>query len=158
MNLDQPIFSERHRSSLLTRTLSIIGWVIMALAIFVGGSNADAWWPDSLILLALGAVLVASHWFLAPRHYDIYDERLVITYGRPRKRTIPFDEISELQVVSHPLGTEIRIKRTRRWSLTIQPWQPKQYHARLEAAFNRFQAVKWRDQPTEPSPGNAQEI
>ena len=147
LELAQPLLSERHRSAIMTRTIGFIGWFIIVLAFIVGASDAQAWWEDALPLLGIGAVFAGAHWFLAPRRYNVYEEQLVIAYGKPRERVIPFDEISQLQVIRHLLGGEIRIHRTSGRAVSIQPWHPQRFLEAMEQALNRYRGVEPESEP-----------
>lgn len=147
LELAQPLLSERHRSTIMTRLIGFIGWLMIVLAIIVGFKSAAAWREDALPLLGIGAAFAVSHWFLAPRRYNVYEEQLVIAYGKPRQRVIPFDEISELQVIRHLLGGEIRVHRTSGRAVSIQPWHPRRFLDAIEQAMNQYRGVEPESEP-----------
>ena len=138
MELDSLLLSERHRSTIITRTIGFIGWFIIIISIIVGANDAQAWWPDSLLLLAIGALFVGSHWFFVPRRYNVYEAQLITLYGKPRQHVIPFVAISHIQVIRHILGGEIRIHITTGRAGSIQPWYPQRFLERMEQAMKRF--------------------
>ena len=154
MDLLEPLHSERHRSAILTRTVNLIAWLLITFAFLVGGRSTDGW-VDAWPLLVIGLGLAGTHWFLAPRRYNIFEEHLVITYGKPRQRIISFDEMSDINIVRHPLGAELRIQRTNGRPVTIQPWNPRRFHEQLEEALNKFRGIEQKYQFPEAPPSEA---
>ena len=112
--------------------------LIVAIPVRFLGSGT---WIDTLALLALGSILAGIHWFIAPRHYNVFDKELTISYGRPREKVIPFNDISELEVKKHPLGTDIRIRLHVGKTLSLQPLGPRQFHESLESALARHRGM-----------------
>ena len=74
---------------------------------------------------------------MAPRRYEVYEGGLAVVYGRPRVRLVRYPEISNIEVISHPLGTEIRIHLTQGGVLGLHPLHPRQFHENLESAWQR---------------------
>jgi len=134
------IYSEKHRSALITTLLGLLGLALIIIALVAAGMSAVGTrdlWSDAAFSLALGLVLAGSHWFLVPREYQVYSDRLVVTYGRPRILSVPFDNVASVDVLTHPLGTELRIRRARGRTLLLQPLGPKQFHQALQDALSK---------------------
>jgi hypothetical protein len=135
------IYSENHRSALITRVLGLLGVAMIIIALVAAGMSivgARDLWSDASFSLVIGMLLAGSHWFFVPRHYNIHNDRLVITYGRPRLLTIPYARIHGVDVLTHPLGAELRIRRSPGRNLLLQPFNPKQFHQSLEDAMSNF--------------------
>ncbi len=134
------LHSERHRTNFLTNLLGYMGWFMVIIAIPIGATGTGRW-IDVPILLAFGFALAGSHWFLAPKRYNVFDKELVIAYGRPRQKVIAFDDIEELEVRRHALGAEIRVHRRAAKSFSLQPWNPRRFHESLQDALNRHRGA-----------------
>ena len=143
-----PLHSEPHRTNFLTRGIGYMGWFMIVVAIVVGGTDPGAW-IDISVLLVVGIALAGFQWFMAPRRYKIFEKELVITYGKPRQRIIPFDDISDVEVKRHALGAEIRIHRSTDKAVSLHPWDPRRFHENLESALNRYRGVTPEEQPPE---------
>lgn len=145
-----PLHSEPHRTNFLTRGIGYMGWIMAILSFFllVPGDPDPA---SFAVFFPTGVILAAVHWFMAPRRYNIFEKELVITYGKPRQRIIPFDDISDVEVKRHALGAEIRIHRSTDKAVSLHPWNPRRFHENLETALNRFRGVAPEDQPPEGS-------
>ena len=56
-------------------------------------------------LLLLGLLGAAMNWFTNAKRYLIYTNSLVVVYGRPRVKVIPYTDISHLEMLSCPWAT-----------------------------------------------------
>ena len=124
MQYSQPIHTDRQRNS---------GFDILRLGIIVVlivmGILTPGIYP---YLFALGLFLF--HWITRHRLYEIFPDRLVVHFGRPRKKTIPLNEIAEVRLMNLPFGGQgIFIKRNRGIGMLIRPTEPETFVAHLDA-------------------------
>ena len=140
MNESEPIYSERHRSTFLSNFLWYLGLLLVAAAVlsfaFSSASIASRSF-DVVVLLGLGAGLAGGHWLLAPRRYEVHEEGLAVVFGRPRVRMVRYPEVSDIEVRSHALGTEIRVILSQGGVVRIYPLHPREFHENLERAWRR---------------------
>ena len=120
--------------------------LIVAIPVRFLGSGT---WIDTLALLVLGSILAGIHWFIAPRRYNVFERELTISYGRPREKVVPFNNIEELEVKKHPLGTDIGVRLHVGRTLILQPWHPREFHESLESALTRHRGMGTGGHPTE---------
>lgn len=91
----------------------------------------------SLLILGLG--VGAYSWLTNPRSYFIYPEQLVIVFGTPRKRIIPFAQISHVEFLSLPtIGDRVRVRLENGRGIMLQAKDSETFHDRLEEALNNF--------------------
>ena len=132
-----PLHMEAHRTSLLTRLIGWIGWGIILISIVSAIVN-----PRDIIsvvsFLGAGILLAGAQWFLTPRWYEIYNDRLMITYGKPRERTVFFYEISDVQTHSSPVSFEIRIKITNGRMVSLTPLNASEFEQKIMQAVSHF--------------------
>ena len=140
MTESELIYSEEHRSTLLSHFMWYLGLLLLVAAVLSLAFGSGSWANrsfDVVVLLALGVLLAGGHWLMAPRRYEVYEGGLAVVYGRPRVRLVRYPEISNIEVISHPLGTEIRIHLTQGGVLGLHPLHPRQFHENLESAWQR---------------------
>ena len=117
-----------------------LGLLLLVAAVLSLAFGSGSWTNrsfDVVVLLALGLLLAGGHWLMAPRRYEVYEGGVAVVYGRPRVRLVRYPEISNIEVISHPLGTEIRIHLTQGGVLGLHPLHPRQFHENLESAWQR---------------------
>ena len=121
----QPIHWDQHRSS-FNFTL------IFALVVAVIGIMGN--YP----LLAIGLGVAAYTWLTTPRQYLVYRDALVIKYGTPRVKPIPFANISHLETLSLPMGERLRVRMVdgKRTFLTAK--DPDTFRQHLEQALGSY--------------------
>ena len=95
---------------------------------------------SSPMLLFAGLGVAAYTWFTNPRRYLIYENVLVIQYGRPRVKVIDFSNISHLEMLSLGIGDRLRVvllngKRTMVISKNLDT-----FRERLDDALERYQS------------------
>ena len=144
MTESDPLYSENHRSTFLSNFLWYLGLLLIVAAVlsfaFSSMSIASRSF-DVVVLLALGALLAGGHWLLAPRRYEVYEEGLVVVFGRPRIRLVRYPEISEIEVRKHPLGTELRVHLVPGGVVRLYPLHPREFHENLEKAWHRNRGI-----------------
>ena len=116
MTESELIYSEQHRSTFLSNFMWYLGLLLVIAAVLSLAFGSGSWANrsfDVVVLLGLGALLAGGHWFMTPRRYEVYETGLAVVYGRPRVRFVRYPEISNIEVRSHALGTELRIHLAR---------------------------------------------
>ncbi len=121
----QPIHWDQHRSS-FNFTL------IFALVVAVIGIMGN--YP----LLAIGLAVAAYTWLTTPRQYLVYRDALVIRYGTPRVKPIPFANISHLETLSLPMGERLRVRMVDGKRTFLMAKDPDTFRQRLEEALGSY--------------------
>jgi hypothetical protein len=124
----EPLYWDNHR-------VSVNLTMIFAVAVAVMGLLSS-----SPMLLFAGLGVAAYTWFTSPRRYLIYENVLVIQYGRPRVKVIDFSNISHLEMLSLGIGDRLRVvllngKRTMVISKNLDT-----FRERLDDALERYQS------------------
>jgi len=102
------------------------------------------------LLVAVGLAVAIFNWFTTPRQYLIYEDALVIAYGQPRVRVIPFGQVSGApEVLKLVVGDRLRVRLVRGRPVIFQIRDVPTFHDRLAEALNGFR----RDHPEMGSPG-----
>ena len=141
---NQPIHWDTHRGSFnLTLILSIA-------VVVLGGYQLIQGEPPYLMLV--GAGVGAFTWLTNPRQYWIYPDALVIVYGRPRTRTISFNQVSHVELLSLPIGDRLRVTLVNGRRVMVQPRESETFQDRLEGALRSFHGSEWRDAVIEERP------
>jgi hypothetical protein len=127
---EQPIHWDNHRSSF---NLTLIFALIVAVIGVLG--------QPPLLIIGLG--VAAYSWLTSPKQYLIYKDRLVIIYGRPRVKPIPFAEISHLETVALPTGERLRLRMVNGRRLMVMAKDPDTFRARLDEALSGYHGEDW---------------
>ncbi len=89
--------------------------------------------------MILGMGVLAYSWLTNPRSYLIFPEHLVIVFGTPRKRIIPFTNISHVEFLSLPtIGDRVRVRLENGRGIMLQAKDSETFHDRLDEALNNF--------------------
>lgn len=107
--------------------------VIFALGVAVFGIFQ---WAPVLIFAGLG--IGAYSWLTNPRQYRVYPDALMIYFGTPRRRVIPFGEISHLEMrqMNTPDRLLVWLINGRRVSLVVRG--PEAFQEQLQKALDEF--------------------
>ena len=121
----EPLYWDNHRVSV--NLTMIFALAVAVLGLFSGG-----------MLFFAGVGVAAYTWFTSPRRYLIYENVLVIQYGRPRVKVIDFANISHLEMLSLGIGDRLRVvlvsgKRTMVMSKNLET-----FRERLDEALERY--------------------
>ena len=141
------IYSAQHRTTFLSHFMWFLGLLLVLVALLnvaVGSFGTGSWsnrLVDGGVLLVIGALLSGGHWLLTPRRYEIYDDAVVVAYGRPRVKVVVYEEISEIEVATHALGTELRLHLTRGGVVRLYPLGPREFHENLERAWKPHRGI-----------------
>ena len=106
--------------------------LILALAVVVIGLGGD------IRLAFLGIVGAAFSWLTTPRQFLIYQNALVVVYGRPRVKAIPFPDIADVDILSMPMGNRLRVRMVNGKRLVVSMRDIEQFRDRLNEALGNF--------------------
>jgi hypothetical protein len=131
---DQPLYEAKHRVPVN---------LTFFLALIVAGLGV--WRMDPLLVMA-GLGVAAFTWFANPRLYRVYAGALVVVYGAPRVRVIPFQKISHLDMLKLMIGDRLRVRLVDplalrifdRRRLILELKDPQAFHDQLQAALDEF--------------------
>ena len=111
-------------------------------------------------LLILGLIGAGMNWFTTAKQYMIYKNALVVMYGRPRVKVIPYPDISHLEMLVMPTGNRLRVRLVSGKRLVVTVSDIDEFRARLDDALEKFNGTygeqKMIDQveqePQDPTP------
>lgn len=129
--LEAPLHTEKHRSALLERTTLPLAIVVMIVGIVTTFQGSGS----GLILFLIGLAVAAYAWFTTPRRYELYSDRLIINYGRPRRTAILLSDISEVQSVKLPFGQGLVVRRRSRRGVLLYPRDAQSFLDKLQGAL-----------------------
>ncbi len=118
----------------------------LIFALVVGFYGLVAWrmGRDNGVLIVVGLGVAVFNWLTTPRRYSIYQDALVIAYGQPRVRVIPFERISGTpEVLRLVVGDRLRVQLVNGKRVIFQPRDVPTFHDRLSEALSGFR----RDHP-----------
>ncbi len=95
---EPPIHWDRHKTN-FNITL-IFALVIAVFGVFTG----------TPLMMIAGLGIAAYTWLTTARQYYIYRDALVIAYGRPRVKIIPFARVSHIELLTLPMGDRLRVQ------------------------------------------------
>ncbi len=124
----EPRWVERHAGSANLRLVVAFGSMVLGILFQA--------YP--LVFVGLGFAILA--WFTTPGYYSIYEDRLVIFYGRPRSRHVLFSHIEWVDALPLPLGNRLIIRLRTPGRLIIQPTNSTEFRRKLQDAVERYQA------------------
>ena len=101
-------------------------------------------------------------WLTNPKQYLIYRDALVIVYGRPRVKAIPFQEISHLETLALPMGERLRVRMVNGSRIMLMTKDSDTFRAKLDEALEAFHGGQrgtdyQRETTPEPLPESSQE-
>ena len=127
---DQPIHWDRHKGSLnITLVLALIIAVFGLITALQGGPP---------LLLIAGAAVAAYSWLTSPQQYYIYRDALIIVYGRPRTKAIPFASVSHIELLSLPMGDRLRVQLIGGRPVILAARDSDIFRERLDTALEEF--------------------
>ena len=128
---------DNHRGSLNLTLYLALGVVVVG---FLSG--------PALQLIVIGLAVLAWTWFTTPKQYLIYTDALVIVYGRPRVRMIPFSQLSHVERLSLPIGDRLRIRLVSGRRIMLSMRDTETFHDRLDEALDNFHGIHSPEHPT----------
>jgi hypothetical protein len=118
--------------------------LIFALVVAVYGLVSLRLGRDDGVLIVVGLGVAIFNWLTTPRQYEIYQDALVIAYGRPRVRVIPFERISgSPELLRLVIGDRLRLQLVNGKRVIFQTRDLQTFHDRLVEALSGFR----RDHP-----------
>ena len=123
----EPQWVEKHVASANFRLLLALASIVIGIILL----------SPVLMLIGLGFAIYA--WFTTPTYYSIYDDRLIIFYGRPRARHVLFSEVEWVDALPIAFGNRLRIRLRSPSRLIIQPKNLEDFKNKLQAAVERYQ-------------------
>ena len=99
------------------------------------------------ILIIMGLLVGAYSWLTTPKIYAIYPDALIVAYGRPRRKVIYFNNISEIDMRQRHSPDRLRVIQTNGKRVAIVAKDPESFHDQLESALASFRGVQ--PQPSE---------
>ena len=143
----EPIYWDKHRRPINLTLILSLGMVVFGLFQWLNGNEPT--------LVFLGLAIAAYTWFTSPKHYVIFPDHLVIMYGTPRRRVIPFRDISHIELLSMPpVGDRLRIVLLNRRGVMLMARDSETFHNRLEEALERFRDTGPMEDTPEERPLN----
>ena len=123
---ETPIHWDQHASR-WNLTL-IFGLVVAILGIITA----------NLLLTPLGLLMGGYSWFTTPRQYLLFRDRMVVVYGMPRTRLIPFAEISHVEILALPFGERLRLRMVSGSRMMLMMRDPGAFRNHLEDALAQY--------------------
>lgn len=130
----EPIHWDNHRGSINITLILALGVVVIG---FIQGAQE---------LLVIGLAVAAYTWFTSPKQYFIYSDSLVVVYGRPRVRAIPFTDISHVEMLSLPIGNRLRVRLNNGRRVMLTARDAETFFDRLDEALNSFRGTSPTDE------------
>ena len=90
------------------------------------------------VLFVIGVGVAIYSWLTNPKQYLIYRDALVIIYGRPRTKSYPFQEISNLELLTLPIGDRLRIRMANGKRLMLLTKDSQTFMEKLDEALDAF--------------------
>jgi len=130
---DPPIHWDRHRSKL---NITLVFALIIA---FFGLISTTPF-----VFIAGVAVAIYS-WLTTARQYYIYRDALVIAYGRPRVKIIPFARVSHIELLTLPMGDRLRVQLVNSGPVLLAAQDSETFRERLDTALEEFRSAHPED-------------
>ena len=128
----QPLYSAREKSPINFMLILGLG---AAVADFVLSGGVGG-----LFIIGIGVAIYA--WFTTPTNYSLYNDRLLIFYGRPRVRHILFDNIEGVDNLVVPLsGPRLRVREFRGRGAWLTPRDPETFMEQFRIALDAFRGT-----------------
>ena len=124
---NQPIYWDKHRIPI---NLTVI------FAGFVAAYGLYSWIQTNQPLLLFAGLAVGIYsWLTNPRQYWIYPDALVLVYGRPRTRVIPFTNVSHVEMRSQATPDRLRALLHRGRQVILLVRDPDAFNEQLQKAL-----------------------
>ncbi len=109
--------------------------VIFALGVAVFGIVQSA---PLLIFAGLG--MAAYSWLTNARQYRVYPGALVINFGTPRRKVVPFGEISHLEMRQTSTPDRLRVWLINGRRVSLMARDPEAFQEQLQKALDEFKS------------------
>ena len=97
-------------------------------------------------LLLLGLLGAGMNWFTNAKRFLIYQNALVVVYGRPRVKVIPYSDISHLEMLAMPMGNRLRVRLVNSKRLVVSVSDVDEFRARLDDALEKYNGTYGQSQ------------
>lgn len=94
-------------------------------------------WIDPIIVI-LGLIGAGVNYFTSPKQFQIYQNALVIVYGKPRVKAIPFPDISHTEILVMPMGSRLRVRLINGKRVLVAVENIEEFRVRLDEAMEKF--------------------
>ncbi len=132
----QPLHSAKEKSPINFMLILGVGAAVADILISGGVTG--------LFVVGIGVAIYA--WFTTPTNYSLYNDRLLIFYGRPRTRHIMFENIEGVDNMVVPLsGPRLRVREFRGRGAWITPRDPETFMEQFRIAMEAFQGTASED-------------
>ena len=129
-------YVDRHHASF---NFTLILALILAVGGFVRGDQ---------FLFIVGVAFAAYAWLSTPSRYMLFGDRLVIAYGKPRLRTIPFVDIENVELLRlSRINPRLRVSYQRGRRTWLVPKDAEAFNERFQEALSRFHEGGALEQP-----------
>ncbi len=130
---NQPIYWDKHRIPI---NLTVI------FAIFVAAYGLYSWIQTNQPLLLFAGLAVGVYsWLTNPRQYWIYPDALVVVYGKPRTRVIPFTNVSHVEMRTQATPDRLRAALHRGRNLVLMVRDPDAFNEQLQKALDDYRGL-----------------
>jgi len=127
---NQPIYWDKHRIPVNLTVIFAIFVAAFGLYNYLQGAGA--------LLLVAGLAVGAYSWLTNPRQYWIYPDALVLVYGRPRTRIIPFTNVSHVEMRSQATPDRLRALLHRGRQVVLLVRDPDAFNEQLQKALDAY--------------------
>ena len=145
MQRPEPLYRDRHVSAINITLIMGIAFVVMGVIV-----QAGLFVPGDFVVIGIAAAAYA--WLTTPQAYSLYEDRLVVFYGRPRLRHVLFNEIDEIEVPQFNFGNRLWIRLRTGRRVIIQPKALGDFQDKFKAAVLSYTGKTPEQQPPQEPP------
>ena len=124
---EEPIHWDNHRTKL---NLTFVFALVVAVIGILGQP----------LLFVMGVGVAIYSWLTNPKQYLIYNDSLVIIYGRPRVKSYPFENMAHLELLTLPIGNRLRVRMANGARIMLIPTDSETFNVKLDEALEAFHA------------------
>lgn len=128
----QPLYTffpkSRRNNGLIFSLLVFLGGVVLGIS---SGSAVN-------LMMGVGLIGASYSWFSVATRFLLYQNVLVVKYGWPKNRVIPYAEIALMETVYHPQGEQLRLRMTNGRQIMVTADDVDLFRACLEEARRGF--------------------
>ena len=130
---NQPIYWDKHRIPINLTVIFALLFAVYGLYSLLQGAGG--------VLLVAGLAVGFYSWFTNPRQYWIYPDALVVVYGRPRTRVIPFTNVSHVEMRAQATPDRLRAALHRGRNLVLMVRDPDAFNEQLQKALDDYRGL-----------------
>ena len=132
---NQLIYWDKHRIPINLTVIFSLAVAVFGLYSLVNGNSGGL---DARLIILLGLASAAYSWLTNPRTYLIYADTLFVIYGKPRTKTVPFSNISHLEMRQLATPDRLRVWLINGRRVVLMARNPEEFHDQLQKALNEF--------------------